>query len=142
MIIIDIDKQGQNGTTIFNILDNTTELLMTKYIMGEIFSCGGATLYKSPSDQTVRCVCVSTKYHFKVSIFCSTNILRQNSSYIKIERIWKKDQITSPPPHWWVFETLVQLFLPWWWPMPIGYNWHYRKIKSDYLRAKRIHKIY
>ena len=53
LIIIDIDKQGQNGTTIFNILDNTTELWMTKYVIGEIFSSGGATLYKKPSDQTV-----------------------------------------------------------------------------------------
>ena len=53
LIIIDIDKQGQNGTTIFNILDNTTELWMTKYIISEIFSSGGATLYKNPSDQTV-----------------------------------------------------------------------------------------
>ena len=38
---------------IFNILDNTTELYMTKYIIGEIFSSSGATLYKNPSDQTV-----------------------------------------------------------------------------------------
>ena len=38
---------------IFNILDNTTELWMTKYKIGEIFNSGGATLYKSPSDQTV-----------------------------------------------------------------------------------------
>ena len=41
------------GTMIFNILDNTTELWMTKYIIGEIFSSGGATFYKNPSDQTV-----------------------------------------------------------------------------------------
>ena len=38
---------------IFNILDNTTELWMTKYMIGEIFSSGRATLYKNPSDQTV-----------------------------------------------------------------------------------------
>ena len=38
---------------IFNILDNTTELWMTKYIIGEIFSSGGATLYMNPSDQNV-----------------------------------------------------------------------------------------
>ena len=38
---------------IFNILDNTTELYMTKYIIGEIFSSAGATLYKNLSDQTV-----------------------------------------------------------------------------------------
>ena len=37
-----------------NILDNTTELYMIKYTFGEIFSSGGATLYKNPSDQTVR----------------------------------------------------------------------------------------
>ena len=29
------------------------KLYMTKYIIGEIFSSGGATLYKNPSDQTV-----------------------------------------------------------------------------------------
>ena len=38
---------------IFNILDNTTKLWMTKYVIGEIFSSGGATLYKNHSDQTV-----------------------------------------------------------------------------------------
>ena len=38
---------------IHNILDNTTELYMIKYTIGEIFSSGGATLYKNPSDQTV-----------------------------------------------------------------------------------------
>ena len=36
-----------------NILDNTTELYMIKYAFGEIFSSGGATLCKNPSDQTV-----------------------------------------------------------------------------------------
>ena len=39
---------------ICNILDNTTELYIIKYTIGEIFSSGGATLYKNPSDQTVR----------------------------------------------------------------------------------------
>ena len=57
-----VDKQGQNGTTIFNILDSTTELWMTKYIIGEIFSSGGATLYRNPSDQTVH-------YEIKKKIF-------------------------------------------------------------------------
>ena len=38
---------------IFNILDKTTELWRTKYIIGEIFSSSGATLYKNLSDQTV-----------------------------------------------------------------------------------------
>ena len=51
--IIEIDKQGQSGTTIFNTLDNTTELYMIKYTFGEIFSSSGATLCKNPSDQTV-----------------------------------------------------------------------------------------
>ena len=37
----------------FSIFWITTELWMTKYIIGEIFSSGGATLYKNPSDQTV-----------------------------------------------------------------------------------------
>ena len=36
-----------------NILDNTTELYMIKYTFGEIFSSGGATLPKNPSDLTV-----------------------------------------------------------------------------------------
>ena len=39
---------------IFNILDNTTELRMTKYMIGEIFCSGGATLYRNSSDQTVK----------------------------------------------------------------------------------------
>ena len=38
---------------VFNILDTNTELWMTKYIIGEFFSSGGATLYKNPSDPTV-----------------------------------------------------------------------------------------
>ena len=36
-----------------NILDNTTELYKLKYTFCEIFSSGGATLYKNPSDQIV-----------------------------------------------------------------------------------------
>ena len=39
---------------IFGTLAWTIELYMTKYIIGEIFSSGGATLYKNPSDQTVK----------------------------------------------------------------------------------------
>ena len=73
MIIIDIDKQGQNGTTIFNILDNTTELWMTKYRIGEIFSSGGATLYKKPSDQTENdwevTLSVTRTYNFEFKFF-------------------------------------------------------------------------
>ena len=50
---IEFSKFCSYGTTIFNILDNNTELWMTKYIIGEFFSSCGATLYKKPSDQTV-----------------------------------------------------------------------------------------
>ena len=39
---------------IVNILDNTTELWMTKYIIGEILSSGGATLYKTPLIKLVK----------------------------------------------------------------------------------------
>ena len=38
---------------IFGTLAWTIELYMTKYIIGEIFSSGGVTLYKNPSDKTV-----------------------------------------------------------------------------------------
>ena len=34
-------------------MDNTTELWMTKYIIGEIFSSDRANLYKNLSDQAV-----------------------------------------------------------------------------------------
>ena len=50
---IEFSKFCSYGTTIFNILDSTTELWMTKYIIGEIFSSSRATLYKNSSDQTV-----------------------------------------------------------------------------------------
>ena len=41
------------GIMIFGTLAWTIELNMTKYIIGEIFSSGGATLYKNSFDQTV-----------------------------------------------------------------------------------------
>ena len=47
-------KFSFNGTMIFGTLAWTIELYMTKYKIGEIFSSGGATLYKNPSDQTVK----------------------------------------------------------------------------------------
>ena len=47
-------KFCSDGTTIFNILDKTTELWMTKNIIGEFFISGRATLYTNPSDQTVK----------------------------------------------------------------------------------------
>ena len=50
---------------ILNILDNTSELWMTKYIIGEIFSSGRATLYKNPSDQTVTNLLVITALSWK-----------------------------------------------------------------------------
>ena len=39
---------------IFGTLAWTIELCMKNYIIGEIFSSGGTTLHKNPSDQTVR----------------------------------------------------------------------------------------
>ena len=45
-----------------NILDNTTELYMIKYTFGEIFSSGGATLCKNPSDQTVYYSSIAIEY--------------------------------------------------------------------------------
>ena len=66
LIIFNIDTQGQNGTTIFNILDNTTE-----FIIGEIFSSGGATLYKNPSDQTMLC---RLGFNFYKKMIDQTNI--------------------------------------------------------------------
>ena len=55
LIIIDIDKQESKWHNNFQYFGyyTTTELWMTKYIIGEIFSSGGTTLYKNPSDQTV-----------------------------------------------------------------------------------------
>ena len=48
---------------IFRTLAWTIELYMsmTKYIIGESFSSGGATLYKNPSDQWSNCVKASDK---------------------------------------------------------------------------------
>ena len=53
IVKIEILKFCFNGTMSFGTLAWTIELYMTKYIIGEIFSSGGATLYKNPSDQTV-----------------------------------------------------------------------------------------
>ena len=53
LIKISFSKFCFYGTMIGNILDNTTELYMIKYTFGEIFSSGGATLPKNPSDQAV-----------------------------------------------------------------------------------------
>ena len=53
IVKIEFSKFCFNDTMIFGTLAWTIELYMTKYIIGEIFSSGGATLYKNPSDQTV-----------------------------------------------------------------------------------------
>ena len=53
IVKINFSKFCFNGTTIFGTLAWTIELYMTKYIIGEIFSSGGATLYKNFSDRTV-----------------------------------------------------------------------------------------
>ena len=53
IVKIDFSKLCFNGTVIFGTLAWTIELYMSKYIIGEIFSSRGATLFKNPSDQTV-----------------------------------------------------------------------------------------
>ena len=77
---IELSKFCSYGTTIFNILDNTTELWMTKYIIGEFLSCGGATFYKNPSDQTVKATatCQLTYLNILKLIF-----YRQTSHYVQ-----------------------------------------------------------
>ena len=52
------------------MLDNTTELWMTKYIIGEIFSSGRATLYKNPSEQTVIYILSSIFFFDKITTGC------------------------------------------------------------------------
>ena len=64
---IEFSKFSSYGTTIFNILDNTTELLMTKYIIGEFFSSGRATLNKNPSDQTVPDILINFYFRYNLS---------------------------------------------------------------------------
>ena len=82
-----------NGTIIFNILDNTTELRMTKYIIGEIFSSSGATLYKNPSDQTVLADETSVK----------------TSKYLRPYKLWPiKIQYIKT-----FFEEILQWYLLW-----------------------------
>ena len=61
---------------IFNILDNTTELWMTKDIIGEIFSSGGATLYKNLSDQTVSNISKNRYYYFPWKLWYTRNVER------------------------------------------------------------------
>ena len=82
---------GQNGTIIFNILDNTTELYMIKYTFGEIFSSGGATLYKNPSDQTVthlkKIAQPSTRFlSFSFMVLARDLGLKRWENQIKIEK--------------------------------------------------------
>ena len=45
---------------------------MTKYIIGEIFSSGGATLHKNPSDQTVS---IEVKSKSALSFNCKINLV-------------------------------------------------------------------
>ena len=88
-------KQGQNGTTIFNILDNTTELYMIKYTFGEIFNSGGATMYKNPSDQTVS----RPKKHFYLLILS----IMPNAGLISL----------SNPPKMEEFDVWDKTFVSW-----------------------------
>ena len=71
------------GQRVFNILDNTTELSMTKYIIGEIFSSGRATLFKNPSDQTVPEL---QKFSFAV-LFVLGRVLPSNNSLNELDLI-------------------------------------------------------
>ena len=81
MIIIDIDKQGQNGTTIFNILDNTTELWMTKYIICEIFSSGAAEQLCIRTPLIKLCSSVVDKASSKGFISGSFKKSRENNNF-------------------------------------------------------------
>ena len=61
---------------IFNILDNTTELWMTKNTIGEIFSSCRVTLYKNPPDQTVCCPNYSGTSSLQQNILRETMFLK------------------------------------------------------------------
>ena len=63
-------------------MDNTTELWMTKYLIGEIFSSGDATLYKNPSDQTVMGVYLKARWAFYLcDAMCRASRLVVSSHY-------------------------------------------------------------
>ena len=55
---------------------------MTKYIIGEIFSSGGATLYKNPSDQTV-CTFLTNMDHCNVLRFRYFSKEKMNSNLLR-----------------------------------------------------------
>ena len=71
IIKIEFLKFGFIGTIIFGALAWTIELYMKKYIICEIFSSGGATLYRNPSDQTVSYISKIEK--------CSSLLQRNNN---------------------------------------------------------------
>ena len=50
---VDNNQHRQTGVQIAQQFSIFWITPMTKYIIGEIFSSGGPTLYKNPSDQTV-----------------------------------------------------------------------------------------
>ena len=75
---------------IFNILDNTTELWMTKYIIGEIFSSGGATLYKKLDFFRVLSHCV------RDSVFLATIKMKTPSASTQ-KKYYKRSTFGSPP---------------------------------------------
>ena len=85
---IEFSKFCSYGTTILNIMDNTAELWMTKYIIGEIFISGKATLYKNPSDQTVK-----TEHQDYFPTVCAIHLLFRTSfvtevSYLQSKKWW------------------------------------------------------
>ena len=65
---------------------------MTKYIIGEIFSSGGATLYKNPSDQTVYTKCLGDSILLDGSIrIFSSNDGQEYNNNCQAERIKKRN---------------------------------------------------
>ena len=77
---------------IFNILDNTTELYKTKYIIDEIFSSGGATLYKNPSDQTVSGIKSQNFVHFREAALFTLKKASFWEAREKVCKVKKKNQ--------------------------------------------------
>ena len=66
-------------------MDKTTEFWMTKYIIGEIFNSGGATLYKNFSDQTVfKVLCKSKAMLPKINVVLADMLSMTSSMFVMI----------------------------------------------------------
>ena len=64
---------------------------MTKYIIGEIFSSGGATLYKNPSDQTEYIDFTTSKY----LIFIVFKDLMDHPEKSRAKNQWEADLLKT-----------------------------------------------